>query len=166
MLVKTDSVADAFVSVLKCMHPLSSAVVDYFVILYISPILPIYPPICISIYPSHCLPFNPLLLSLSYSMSTHLPTLQSSTTASFPYHPLTSPHLTHPHLPFHIPSPHLTSLTSTFLFTFPYLSLLIYLSLSHSIPSSSCLPPPHLTSLSPTPSPSPARCAPSPPART
>ena len=81
-------------------------------------------------------------------------------------HPLTSPHLPHPHLPFHIPSPHLTSLTSTFLFTFPHLSLLIYLSLSHSIPSSSCLPTPHLTSLSPTPSPSPARCAPSPPART
>ena len=28
VLVKTDSVADASISVLKCMHPLSSALVD------------------------------------------------------------------------------------------------------------------------------------------
>ena len=129
-----------FISVLKCMQPLSSAVVDWFVIPYVFPILPIYPPICIPIYPSHCFPFNPLLLLLSYSMFTHLSILQSPNHSLLP---IASPHLTHLHLP-----------------------LLIYLSLSHSIPSSSCLPPPHLTSLSPTPSPSLDRCPPSPPART
>ena len=110
VLVKTDSVADASISILKCMQPLSSALVDLFVILHVFPWLPIYPPICLPIYRSHCLPINPLLLLPSYSMSTHLPPFQSPTTASFPSHHHTSTScFTYPHLPFPypFPSPHL-----------------------------------------------------------
>ena len=127
------------------------------------PNTPHYPPICIPIYPSHCLHFNPLLLLPLYSMypvpiylhftsiflftSRHF-TSPPSPPPSFSY-PLTSPHLPHLHL-FFI-SPHLS----------PHLPFLIPF---HPLIFQSPIPSPHLPLFRPLPSP--ARCAPSPPART